>query len=239
MISTHLRPVFLFCGVVGATSLFLGSGCSKQSYERVERSVVYLEELSIQRNFTDEGLLLEEFDINRDGNVDNYSYSQPLDKYGDPLEDLTGYTPYTLPNYRLVRRELDLNFDGETDFIRHYDVRGNIARDEVDTNFNGVIDRTVSYSNGVVTRRDIDGDENGHVEEIRYYVTGKLFRIERDENQDGQTDYWQFFTEGVLTRAGYDHDGDRVIDEWILSSQLGALRDRVAREEADEPTVDE
>lgn len=239
MIPTHLRSALLFCGLVGVGSSVMGTGCSKQSPPRVERSVVYLEELSIQRSFTADGLLLEEFDINRDGIVDNYSYSQPLDKYGDPLEDLSGYTPYSLPNFRLVRRELDLNFDGKTDFVRHYDVRGNIARDEVDTDFNGAYDRVAYYSSNVITRRDIDADENGVIEESRFYVSGQLFRIERDENQDGQTDYWQFFNEGVLTRAGYDRDGDRIIDEWLISSQIGALRDRIARDEADQPNVDE
>lgn len=222
-------------------SASLMAGCAKNQPERVEVSYHYLEEREIHRSFTDAGLLLEEYDINEDGTIDNRTYSQPLSRHGEPLslQDLANYTPSNLPNFRLVRRELDINFDGVTDFVRHYDERGGIAKDQIDSNFNGTVDRIVHYSKGTVTRRDVDADEDGYFEEIRYFVKGQLFRVEKDTTGSGQANYWQFFIDGVLNRAGYDHDGDRVIDEWLMAADLVKAREAAAREEAAEPRVDE
>lgn len=236
--SSSRRFVFsLFSLACVAGAALAGSaGCAHNNPERVEVSYHYLEERDIHRSFTDEGLLLEEYDINSDGEIDNWTYSQPLSKHGEPipLEDLSQYSPTTLPSYRLLRRELDINFDGSLDIIRHYDAQGKVAKDEVDSDFNGKIDRVVQYSKGVITRRSIDADEDGYFEEIRHFIKGKLFRVEKDTNNDGQTNYWQFFDEGVLSRAGFDHDGDRIIDEWLQAGDLARARQDIQKSEEEE-----
>lgn len=200
--------------------------CSHNNPDRLVVEYSYLEEREIHRSFTEDGLLLEEFDINEDGAIDNRTYSQPLDRWGEPLEDLEEFTPFTLPRTRLVRRELDLNHDGNVDLIKHYDTKGVILREEIDSDFSGGIDRITHFSNGLIARRELDVDENGVFEERRFYIRGKIFRVEIDEDQDGQTEYWQFYTDGVLTRAGRDIDGDRVIDEWLQEADLATLRAR-------------
>lgn len=226
--------------LLAAGALLSHTGCANNP-ARVETSVHYLEERDIHRSFTEEGLLLEQFDINRDGVIDNFSYSQPLSRHGEELsvEELAEFTPTSLPDYRLVRRELDINFDGKIDFIRHYDVRGGIDKDEVDTNYNGIVDRVVRYSNGIITRREIDADEDGYFEERRHFVKGQIFRIEKDTTGNGQPDYWQFYEEGVLTRAGFDTDGDRVIDQWLVAAELQRAQRETQRDEAAQPDVPE
>lgn len=205
------------------------AGCNHNNPDRVVVDYVYLEERETHLSFTEDGLLLEEFDVNKDGVIDNRAYSQPLDRFGEPLESLEGYTPSTLPRSRMVRREIDLNHDGLVDLVKHYDFKGQILREEVDSDFSGVVDRITHFSNGFVARRELDVDENGIFEERRFYIRGKIFRVEFDENQDGQTEYWQFYTDGVLTRAGKDIDGDRVIDEWLQETDLATLREMERR----------
>lgn len=221
--------------------MLYSTGCSKQNPPRLEVSHVYLEEREIQRFFTEDGLLLETYDINRDGAIDNFAFSQPLSRHGDELtlEELDEFTPDTLPNFRLVRRELDMNFDGNIDFVRHYDGRGQVTKDEVDTDYDGGFDRIVHYNNGLISRREIDADGDGYFEEVRYFIKGQIFRIEKDTTNSGQANYWQFFEEGQLVRAGFDHDGDRVIDEWQLAEQLAGAQKAVERDEAEQLSLDE
>ena len=200
------------------------ASCARSNPDRVTVDYEYLEERDIHSSFTEDGLLLEEFDIDRDGVIDNWVFSQPLDEHAEPLTDLTDYSPLTLPQTRLVRREIDLNFDGDIDLIKHYDYRGQLLREEVDSDFSGTFERTTHFTDGIVVRRELDLDENGVQEERRFYIHGKIFRVEMDEDQDGKTDYWQFYTDGVLTRAGHDRDGDGVIDEWLQEHDLSTLR---------------
>lgn len=202
------------------------SGCAKNNPNRVIIEHEYLEEREIHISFTEDGLILEEFDINQDGHLDNWAYSEPQDRYGEPLSDLQEYTPSTVPRHRLVRREIDLNFDGQVDLIKFYDFKGQVSRENVDSDFTGFFERVSYFNSGTVVRREIDLDENGVWEERRHYVQGKIFRVEIDENQDGKVDYWQFYTDGVLTRAGYDRDGDNIIDEWLQEYDLATLRAR-------------
>lgn len=199
--------------IIGTTLSF--GACSKSQYEHVTVTETYVDQAAQRRQFTADGLIREELDLNGDGEIDSTVFYQPIDELNQPLEITGDMRPSDVEQYRILRRELDLNFDGRVDTIRRYDQAAEIDREEQDSDFDGVFDRITYYEDTVPSRRDIDPDGDGQPLEIRYYVEGHLFRIERDTNEDGQTDFWQFFDEGVLVRAGRDLDGDLVIDQWV------------------------
>lgn len=65
---------------------------------------------------------------------------------------------------------------------------------EVDTNYDGKIDRTEYYdSNGQIGRVEVDSDSDGVIEEQIYYENGKPVKSARDTNKDGKPDIWMEF----------------------------------------------
>ena len=62
--------------------------------------------------------------------------------------------------------EIDSNFDGVIDRIEHYNKSGQVVRVETDTNFDGKYDEWVHYKNG------------------------KVVKAEKDTNGDGKPDTW-------------------------------------------------
>ena len=62
--------------------------------------------------------------------------------------------------------EVDSNYDGVIDRIEYYDKNGQISRVESDTNFDGKYDEWVHYRNG------------------------KVIKAEKDTNGDGKPDTW-------------------------------------------------
>lgn len=223
---------------VGLASAFLlfGGACSKQKHDRVEVEYVDAHVSGVERAFSADGLLKESFDVHEDGFHDSWAYSLPLDEDGVliPREELVDYRPQDITRKRPVRREIDVNGDGEIDLIRHYDEHGNVNKDEVDSNFDGSVDRVIYYRDGVIIRRAIDADRDGVFEEVRQYIKGEIFRVERDTNNDGQPDFWMFFKDGKLERAGVDLSGNLVIDEWLVTQDLKRIEKEIEDSEREE-----
>ena len=66
-----------------------------------------------------------------------------------------------------------------------------VKKVQVDSNFDGTIDRTESYNaNGDVEKVEIDGNEDGKIDEWITYQNGKPLKSERDTNGDGKADVW-------------------------------------------------
>ena len=62
---------------------------------------------------------------------------------------------------------------------------------EVDSNYDGTIDRVEYYSvNGEISRVESDTDLNGIYDEWIYYKSGKVEKAEKDTNGDGKPDTW-------------------------------------------------
>ena len=209
--------------LIAAGGLALSACAGRNTPPSRSVTVVYTDARMIERAFTDDGLLLERYDVNNDGVIDNYVYLQPMDDYDMDLQDLTGLMPYEIENVRVVRKEIDVNFDGTIDVIRFYNRRGVPFREELDTNFDGNVDRRNYYDGDRLVRREIDTNGDGTFDERRHYAEGELFRVERDTTGDGQSDTWQFYERTQLVRVGRDLDGDGVIDAW---QQIRIDRDR-------------
>ena len=120
---------------------------------------------------------------------------------------------------RVVRRELDINYDGTFDVTKDYDVsrpaeEGEVlAREQVDSDLNGKPDTLTVYEKGLVVRQERDLDGDGRPEVWVHYVGGRQTLTERDTNGDGRADYWEYWKEGRVERIAEDKDGDGKPDE--------------------------
>ncbi|HET9451837.1 MAG TPA: VCBS repeat-containing protein [Aggregicoccus sp.] len=115
---------------------------------------------------------------------------------------------------RLLRRELDINYDGTFDVTKDYDIsrpaeEGEVlAREAVDANLDGRPDTTSHYEKGLVVRQERDVDGDGRPDVWLHYLAGRQTLSERDTNGDGRADYWEYWKEGRVERIAEDLDGD-------------------------------
>jgi len=143
-----------------------------------------------------------EFDLNKDGKPDVWSYTI-ADKSADG-KDID----------RLVRKELDINWDGKVDIARVYDDKEQFSVEKLDLDFDGRVDQTNFFEKGIRIRAERDLLSAGKPSEWVFYEKGKLVRKERDNNADGKVDYWEYWEGDQVDRVGEDLDGDGNVDKW-------------------------
>lgn len=143
-----------------------------------------------------------EFDLNGDKKPDVWTYT------------VTAPGPDGQDVERVVRKELDLNWDGKVDISRTYDEREQISREALDLDFDGKVDQVTFYEKGIVVRKERDLSAQGKPSLYLFYEKGQLARKERDTNGDGKIDYWEFWENGQVDRIGEDLDGDGNVDRW-------------------------
>jgi hypothetical protein len=114
----------------------------------------------------------------------------------------------------IVCREADLNFDRKLDIFVYFDDDGRIKRDELDLDYDGVIDIISLYAEGRVVKQELDTNSNGVVDRVRFMENGVPARVEGDTDSNGQIDYWEYYEGGKLIRVGMDTDGDGRADTW-------------------------
>lgn len=138
-----------------------------------------------------------------------------LDLDGDQLADVSNYyADGEGPEAnRLVRKEIDLNFDQKIDIVQTWQ-EGQMLQEAIDADFDGQTDWTDFYSGGERIRAEWDTAFDGHPDMIRYYQEGKLSRVEMDTNDDQAIDYWEYYEAGVMQRSGWDLNADGKIDKW-------------------------
>ena len=108
----------------------------------------------------------------------------------------------------LIRRDLDVNFDGRVDIRRHYDASGEVEREEMDRDFDRRVDAVHCYRNGALYMSEIDMAFDGQTDVWKFYDEGELVRKERDLDGDSIVDSWEYWKSGRLVRKGSDRDGD-------------------------------
>ena len=148
------------------------------------------------------GEKVTEFDLNHDKRPDVWSYTVPA-----KTEDGKDYD-------RLIRKELDINWDGKVDITRTYDEHEQMEREALDLDFDGKIDQINYYEKGVLVRKERDLDYNSKPDLWIYFEKGKIVRKERDTNNDGKVDYWEYWEGDQVDRVGEDIDGDGTVDRW-------------------------
>jgi hypothetical protein len=112
----------------------------------------------------------------------------------------------------LARQDLDLDFDGDVDFRRHFNESGAVVREEMDLDFDGNFDAVDYYDSGALYRRDMALNFEGKASIVKYYAQSKLVRKERDTNGDAKLDVFEFYQDNKIVRIGVDKDGDEKPD---------------------------
>jgi len=87
---------------------------------------------------------MTEFDLNHDGKPDMWVYSVKA-----KTADGKDYD-------RVVRKEMDINWDGRVDIVRYYDENEKISKAALDLDFDGKIDQWNYYEKGVLVRKERD-----------------------------------------------------------------------------------
>ena len=112
-----------------------------------------------------------------------------------------------------VCQTVDLNFDGQSDVVVHYDALQRERRKALDLDHDGRTDLVEVYREGSLTAKLLDTDGDGRSDTWREHDGAKLLRIERDTNGDGRGD-WLRVLEG-LGGGGHeliDLDADGLAD---------------------------
>jgi len=148
-----------------------------------------------------------QYDLNRDGKPDVWEYYVTV-------KDASGHA-----TEHLVRKEMDLNFDGKVDAVYWYDDNGDKVREQLDLDFDGKVDETIFFEKGQVVRKERDLNGDGKVDTWLFYEHGQLVRKERDTKGTGKVDYWEFWENGQIDRIGEDLDGDGNVDRWTRSPE--------------------
>jgi len=140
---------------------------------------------------------------------------QSFDLNGDEKPDVWRHYVQKGKNKILSHKVFDLNFDGKPDFKRVYTPAGKVVRDELDMDFDGDVDRIVYYKDNRLERKEVSlqGDERPEV--FKYYnKKGKLYYLEGDRDADSVLDYWEYYRDGKLARRGHDRNKDGKPDYW-------------------------
>lgn len=172
--------------------------------------------------YTEDGMKGERFDLNLDGTADIVKWVRYRDRSGQLLADARLKEPRGEYVEVIMRKEMDTNLDGKMDVIRNYNRRGALTGEQIDTEFDGILETEATIVDGKVTRITIDLNGDGKPESTRYYRNGQLQRIERDPNGDGLTNSWSHFENQALTRIGTDYDGDGGVDDWKIFHRVAA-----------------
>jgi hypothetical protein len=155
---------------------------------------------------------------------------------------------YDLTTHALIRRVIDQNQDGISDRIIRYEGFGGARAEEIDTNFDGIVDRWDTFGpegkrlrsaiaqggtrpnqiatynlDGILSRVEIDGDLDGRFELVRIYQAGTLVENRIDSDHDGRADRIQDFSKGYLSAEDFDIDENGTADIRMTYARDGSL----------------
>lgn len=210
-----MSPVARLSLLAAALLPLAACGSSQETEDNANRMPTPVQTSSV----LDDARIQVAVDVNGDGTPDIWNVYVAVDAEGAPIHDVERVRRWEYTDRRLVEKLVDTNFDGRIDVWRIYALSGRLMREQIDLDFDGIVDRTLHFDQARVARRELDTNGDGSMDEIRTYRQGQLHRIERDLTHTGEVDEWLFFREGELDRVGLSTDGDNVIDHWIRRPQ--------------------
>ena len=143
------------------------------------------------------GMIVEKLDINSDGKVDVTNHYKMRDDGSKTL----------------VYKSVDLNWDGNVDVHTWFNLQGEIEREAIDGDFDGLTEWVDYYKGNKLVRSEVDSDFDGKSDLFRIYKSQRLEEKRYDSNGDGKIDFWQYYdAEGNLKKTGRDLDGDGEVD---------------------------
>jgi hypothetical protein len=144
-----------------------------------------------------------------------------LDLNGDGVPDAYQFFKTVEGEVVVLRKEVDVNFDGAIDLIRNFNETGDLISERLDTDFDRKVDVVNIFEKGAIVRKEYDTNFDNAVDVIRFYEKGIISRKEADLNHDGKTDYWEYYEAGKIDRVGIDRDADGEVDEWETMAEEG------------------
>lgn len=109
----------------------------------------------------------------------------------------------------------DRNFDGQWDDWADYDEQGRTTSFRRDNNFDGKADDFGTYYNGELVTEQLDTDFNGIIDVTYTFKLGEAQRAEWKPNGALFVTLQENFTNGILYEALRDNDGEGKFDEVI------------------------
>ena len=186
------------------------SGCPKNTESMTSQQSSTFS--SVVEEPTKDGGVVVQVDVNSEGQPDIFNYYRLLDDDGRVLQ----------------RKELDLNQDGRIDVWSYFTETGMQEREEMDSDFDGNVDWIDHYQSGKRVMSEVDTANSGQFDLFKYYESksgeelaggvqaapkGIIRRKERDTDGDGQVDHWEYFDDkGNVIKVGWDIDGDGQMD---------------------------
>lgn len=179
------------------------------SYERTESATAPAEQSQAAKNSAvarpNPGEEVVQNDLSGDGRPDSFKYFVPSASDDGTLV--------------LVRREMDLDFDGRLDLWNWYRADGELERQAFDLDFDGRVDVVAYFEDGVVVRKEIFQRFADRPDTFKFYEKGRLVRVERDRSGNGRVDTWEYWVGDQIDRIGQDLDGDGNIDRWTTQQE--------------------
>jgi len=142
-----------------------------------------------------------------------WAYNMPVTRHGIDINgDGVLDEKRVYRNNRLIRTEVDRNFDGKADAVYYFDRRGLIKVAEHDDNFDGVYETRFKYTDGMKDLQESDLNQDGNTDFRASFKFGNLDEVViTGEGRDSRKKQ-QKFRMGKLVSAEYDSDGDGGFD---------------------------
>ena len=136
----------------------------------------------------------------------------------DNKTDIWNYMDAT----RLVRAEIDKDFDGVIDRWEYFTPDGALEKVGFSRANDGRVDAwAFKGSDGQVARIEVSTRRNGSVSRWEYYEKDVLVRADEDANADGKVDKWEEHRAGSLTSVAMDTNGDGKADRRLVYGRDG------------------
>ena len=155
-------------------------------------------------------LIRTAFDDNNDATIDRTAFDPDSDGTADRIDH---YTYDDDGARRVIRRDVDLDDDGNIDRTAHLNAEGRWERVDLDADDDGNIDRSDHYTFAAdgtrsLTRTAFDTDGDGTADRSEAYTynsDGTLIRTAFDDDADGRIDRTAFDPDGDGTADRIDH----------------------------------
>lgn len=163
-------------------------------------------------------LELVTYDTNRDGKADAWAHMEGT---------------------RLVRMDIDRDFDGTPDRWEYYDADGDIERVGFSRAGDGTPDAwAFEDASGNIARIDVSTRRDGSVNRREFYAGGVQDRAEEDTDGDGRPDKWESYRAGALVSVTLDTDGDGQADRRLTYTGDGVKAEKLReRASLNDPTA--
>lgn len=113
---------------------------------------------------------------------------------------------------RLRSVEKDRNLDGRTDTVHSYDYKGRLYKSELDDDFDGVYESTVTYKRGNPILQESDLNNDGEIDYRMLFNNGVLYEVEIIDPASRIPRKIQTYKLNKLISSEFDSNRDGIYD---------------------------